>query len=79
MMNNHKELLPWRALIRIGFGQLKLSPQQFWQLTPKELKYAIEGAIEAATGTHFENQFSYENLDHLMKQFPDNIKSKANE
>ncbi|HVV63284.1 MAG TPA: rcc01693 family protein [Pseudolabrys sp.] len=35
---------PWREAIGFGLGVLKLSPDAFWRLTPRELAFAIEGA-----------------------------------
>jgi len=28
---------PWQDAARIGFGLLRLSPHEYWQLTPREL------------------------------------------
>lgn len=33
---------PWREAIGFGLGVLRLSPEQFWRMTPRELAYAIE-------------------------------------
>jgi uncharacterized phage protein (TIGR02216 family) len=35
---------PWREAIGFGLGVLKLPPEQFWRMTPRELAYAIETA-----------------------------------
>jgi uncharacterized phage protein (TIGR02216 family) len=37
--------LPWRSLIGFGLGVLKLSPEAFWRMTPRELAAAIEGVL----------------------------------
>jgi uncharacterized phage protein (TIGR02216 family) len=33
---------PWREAMAFGFGVLRLSPQAFWNMTPRELAAAIE-------------------------------------
>ena len=33
---------PWKDAIGFGLGVLRLSPNQFWRMTPRELAYAIE-------------------------------------
>ena len=33
---------PWKQAIGFALGVLRLSPQQFWSMTPRELSYAIE-------------------------------------
>lgn len=34
----------WAALMRHGMGALHLSPDAFWDMTPAELRLAMEGA-----------------------------------
>jgi uncharacterized phage protein (TIGR02216 family) len=36
---------PWRRAMAVGFGALRLSPESFWRMTPRELAAAIEGAL----------------------------------
>lgn len=33
---------PWKQAMGFGFGVLRLAPEQFWRMTPRELAYAIE-------------------------------------
>lgn len=33
---------PWKQAIGFGLGVLRLAPEQFWRMTPRELAYAIE-------------------------------------
>ena len=35
---------PWREAIGFGLGVLRLSPEQFWRMTPRELACALEAA-----------------------------------
>jgi uncharacterized phage protein (TIGR02216 family) len=56
---------PWRDAIGVGLGVLRLSPEQFWRMTPRELAYAIE----ALTGRGA--PLSRLTLMELMTRFPD--------
>lgn len=33
--------LPWPALMRAGLGRLRLPPETFWAMTPRELAAAL--------------------------------------
>jgi uncharacterized phage protein (TIGR02216 family) len=54
----------------IGFGVLRLSPQQFWSMTPRELAYAIE----AVTG--HSSPLNRGTLAQLMTRYPDDIPAR---
>ncbi len=56
---------PWRQAIGFGLGVLKLSPEQFWRMTPRELAYAIE----AVRGER--PPLNRAALGELMKRYPD--------
>ena len=56
---------PWKQAIGFGLGVLRLSPEQFWRMTPRELGYAIE----AVTGHGAAR--SRRRLPNLMKRYPD--------
>ena len=56
---------PWKQAIGFGFGVLRLSPEQFWRMTPRELAYAIE----AVTGRNA--PLDRNALTKLMKRYPD--------
>jgi uncharacterized phage protein (TIGR02216 family) len=56
---------PWARLIGFGLGVLRLSPDAFWRMTPRELAYAID----AATGGT--EQMDRTALSDLMNRFPD--------
>ena len=56
---------PWKDAIGFGLGRLRLSPEQFWRMTPRELAYAIE----AVTGRA--RPLERETLRDLMKRYPD--------
>jgi uncharacterized phage protein (TIGR02216 family) len=56
---------PWEEAIGFGLCVLKLSPDAFWRMTPRELALAIRatrGGGEPLTRT---------TLNELLKRFPD--------
>ena len=57
---------PWRELMALGLGRLRLPSTAFWAMTPRELAAAAEGALgrrrppaDRAT------------LEALMRRYPD--------
>ena len=62
------ERVDWAALMRVGLGLLRLSPDAFWGMTPREFSRAVEGAGLAAPGTA---ALSRAGLETLMERFPD--------
>jgi uncharacterized phage protein (TIGR02216 family) len=56
------EGFPWARLMEAGLGQLRLSPRDFWNATPREIAAAF-GAwrIPMRRGE----------LDDLMRRYPD--------
>jgi uncharacterized phage protein (TIGR02216 family) len=56
---------PWKQAIGFGLGVLKLPPEQFWRMTPRELAYAIEAATGRAA------PLGRDGLTALMKRYPD--------
>jgi uncharacterized phage protein (TIGR02216 family) len=56
---------PWREAIGVGLGVLRLPPDAFWRMTPRELALAIEAmsgrGVPLARAT----------LQALMKRYPD--------
>jgi uncharacterized phage protein (TIGR02216 family) len=56
---------PWKQAIGFGLGVLKLSPEQFWHMTPRELAYAIEAVTGRAA------PLGRDGLAALMKRYPD--------
>lgn len=60
------EPFPWKDAIGFGLGVLRLPPETFWRMTPRELAAAIEGVrgrIVAPLGRA--------GLDDLMRRYPD--------
>jgi len=57
---------PWQAAMQVGFGVLRLSPDAFWRMTPRELAaamIALRGGVPQTIGRA--------RLDELMQLFPD--------
>jgi uncharacterized phage protein (TIGR02216 family) len=57
---------PWARAIGLGIGVLKLSPKDFWTMTPRELAYALRELGFGGDAPPGRNT-----LDQLMKRFPD--------
>jgi uncharacterized phage protein (TIGR02216 family) len=57
---------PWERLIALGLGLLRLSPRDFWAMTPRELAHVLRafGAGEAGAP-------SRASLEAMMNIFPD--------
>jgi uncharacterized phage protein (TIGR02216 family) len=63
---------PWDEIMAFGFGRLRLSSEQFWAMTPREMAAAMAAVLprrEAAPGRTA--------LDALMARFPDVAERKA--
>ncbi len=56
---------PWEEAIGFGLGILRLSPQAFWAMTPRELALAIR-AVSGGTAPLRRDDF-----ERLMQRFPD--------
>ena len=56
---------PWREAIGFGLGVLKLSPEQFWRMTVRELAYAIEAV--SGRGAPLDRAA----LKQMMARYPD--------
>ena len=57
---------PWADAIGFGLGLLRLSPDAFWRMTPRELAHAIR-AVRGGTVSPLQRQ----DFENLMRQFPD--------
>ena len=63
-MNAHP--FPWAQALAIGLGVLRLSPDQFWRMTPREFAAALRGLYSDAAAA-----FDRATLDALAARFPD--------
>lgn len=59
---------PWAEAMRLGFGVLRLSPDAFWHMSPRELAAAAEGLGGVVTGGRAIDRTRF---DELQKRFPD--------
>ena len=67
------ERLDWSGLMRLGFGALRLPPDQFWAMTPLELCHALEGAgLRPFAGSALDRDA----LDRLMSAHPDRTRNE---
>lgn len=57
--------IDWLALMRLGLFQLRLTPDQFWQLTPAELTL-MAGGMPGVNATMTRGR-----LEQLCAEFPD--------
>lgn len=70
MTRNERKMqpFPWKQAIGFGLGVLRLSPEQFWRMTPRELACAIEAVT--GRGVPLDRQA----FDDLMKSYPDDVR-----
>ena len=62
----------WSALLRAGLYGLRLSPGEFWALTPVELQIMLgQGAAAPA--------LTRQGLDALLRAYPDSKEGQADE
>ncbi|MGP3696021.1 rcc01693 family protein [Rhodobacter sp. NSM] len=55
--------LDWPALLRAGIQGLRLSPEEFWRLTPAELRIMLGAAASPP--------LSRARLQELLRAYPD--------
>jgi uncharacterized phage protein (TIGR02216 family) len=67
-MTEKMQPFPWKQAIGFGLGVLKLSPEQFWRMTPRELAYAIEAARGRAAS------LDRAGFEQLMTRYPDELR-----
>ena len=58
---------PWAELMALGLGDLRLAPEAFWAMSPRELF--------AAAGVRLSSPMGREALKDLMARFPDEVTS----
>ncbi len=61
--------LDWAGLLRAGLGQLRLTPEQFWRLSPAELRIMLGAEAAPAPLTRAR-------LDELAAAYPDQGKGR---
>ena len=63
---------PWNAAIGFGLGVLKLPPETFWRMTPRELALAIRALRRPET-----EPITRRTLDALAARFPDPVRQEV--
>lgn len=61
---------PWDEAIGFGLGVLRLAPEQFWRMTPRELACAMRAVRGDVTPALRRAEFA-----ELMKRYPDGQKT----
>lgn len=62
------ERIDWAGLMRLGLGVMRLAPEVFWGMTPRELAAAAHPYQGAQGGAPDRGA-----LDQLLSRFPDQI------
>jgi uncharacterized phage protein (TIGR02216 family) len=65
-MDGTEDRFPWREAMAFGLGRLRLPPDAFWAMTPRELAAAVEGAVGLVA-----TPMDRASLDGLMQRHPD--------
>ena len=60
---------PWREAMGFGLGVLRLSPRDFWSMTPRELRAAQLGLTGGRVAAP-----ERQTLADLMVRFPDEVR-----
>ena len=67
-----KKGFDWPALMRAGLQGLRLKPDEFWRLTPLELRLMLGKAGEGSS-------LSRAGLDALLASYPDNKQGEGDD
>lgn len=62
-----RHLYPFSDAMIFGFGVLRLSPECFWSMTPREFRAAARPYLPDAT----DRRMTQADLSQLMTSFPD--------
>jgi uncharacterized phage protein (TIGR02216 family) len=57
---------PWKQAMGFGLGLLRLAPDAFWRMTPRELAAAIDAVCGPRSGA-----LDRAGFENLRRQFPD--------
>ena len=66
--------MDWPRLMAMGLGALRLSPDAFWSMTPREFKAALRGAFGESPAP-----MTRAALGALSARFPDEAKTKPDD
>lgn len=67
---------PWQSIMQLGLGRLRIPPEQFWAMSPRELSAALAGLLGPSPSRV---PLSRREFDGLAQRFPrtHSIKSKG--
>jgi len=57
--------------MRFAFGQLRLTPDQFWRMSPVELQAALDGYLYGGFDAEGAPVMGHNEMRALCAQFPD--------
>lgn len=63
------EPFPWDAVLHVGLGLLRLSPRDFWRMSPREFAAAAGALHPTAAGAP--GRLVRRDLEKLIERFPD--------
>ena len=67
-----KPRFPWAELMNLGLGRLRLAPDAFWSMTPRELHAAARGIAGRPASLP---PPARRDLQTLMQRYPDKDKT----
>jgi uncharacterized phage protein (TIGR02216 family) len=69
-----RQPFPWSQVLAIGLGVLRLPPEQFWRMTPREFAAALRGLYGETAAPMDRGSF-----EALARRFPDARRSREKE
>jgi uncharacterized phage protein (TIGR02216 family) len=63
---------PWERALAIGLGVLRLPPEQFWKMTPREFAAALRGLYGEPAAP-----LDRARLEALIARFPDGPRTRG--
>lgn len=73
-MSKARHLFPFDEAMAFGFGRLHLAPQQFWAMTPRELRAALRPYRIPNNSA----RLTTDRLNALMRAYPDATPQREN-
>lgn len=61
----------WADFVKIGLGIMQMRPDDFWNLSPRELWLALDGFKSFHSSADPNTPMRKDELDELMELYPD--------
>jgi uncharacterized phage protein (TIGR02216 family) len=61
----------WAEFVKIGLGIMQMRPDDFWNLSPRELWLALSGFKQFHSSSESNAPMRKDELDNLMELYPD--------